>query len=119
MASEALTSALIEISVVFSAAPRNVHEAVLHVPSGCPVADALALVAPQWGMTRAQLLEFELGVWGKRATAHHALRYGDRLEIYRPLTVDPKVARRERFVRQGAKSAGLFAKRRMGGKAGY
>jgi len=33
--------------------------------------------------------------------------------------VDPKVARRERFARQGAKTAGLFAKRRAGAKAGY
>jgi len=44
---------------------------------------------------------------------------GDRLEVYRPLTVDPKVARRARFVRQGAKTAGLFANKRPGAKAGY
>jgi hypothetical protein len=29
------------------------------------------------------------------------------------------VARRERFSKQGAKSAGLFAQRRAGSKAGY
>ncbi|MBW8723026.1 MAG: RnfH family protein, partial [Polaromonas sp.] len=44
---------------------------------------------------------------------------GDRLEIYRGLRVDPKVARRERFNRQGVKRAGLFAKTRAGAKAGY
>jgi putative ubiquitin-RnfH superfamily antitoxin RatB of RatAB toxin-antitoxin module len=37
----------------------------------------------------------------------------------RTLKVDPKVARRERFVKQGAKAAGLFSQRRAGGKAGY
>jgi hypothetical protein len=47
----------------------------------------------------------------------HALQEGDRLEVLRPLRVDPKVARRERFQRQGAKTAGLFAKRRTGAKA--
>ena len=47
------------------------------------------------------------------------VRPGDRVEIYRPLKVDPKVARRERFVRQGARATGLFARRRPGGKAGY
>jgi putative ubiquitin-RnfH superfamily antitoxin RatB of RatAB toxin-antitoxin module len=41
------------------------------------------------------------------------------LEILRSLRVDPKVARRERFQRQGAKTAGLFAKRRVGAKPGY
>jgi uncharacterized protein len=29
------------------------------------------------------------------------------------------VARRERFAKQGARTSGLFAKRRPGGKAGY
>ena len=117
MVSEA--AAPMAITVVFSATPRCVQEIVLHVPNGCLVDYALALAAHQWGMDVAQLRALDLGVWGKRAPAQQVLRDGDRLEIYRPLTVDPKVARRERFVRQGAKSAGLFATRRVGGKAGY
>lgn len=117
MATESAAS--IAITVVFSAAPRSVQEIVLHVPNGCLAADALALAAPQWGIYAAQLQALDLGVWGKRVPAQQVLREGDRLEIYRALTVDPKVARRERFVRQGAKSAGLFATRRAGGKAGY
>ncbi|HYP70717.1 MAG TPA: RnfH family protein, partial [Variovorax sp.] len=47
------------------------------------------------------------------------LKDGDRLELCRDLVVDPKVARRERFARQGARGTGLFAKRRTGAKAGY
>jgi len=43
----------------------------------------------------------------------------DRLELYRPLLVDPKEARRARFEAQGARSVGLFARRRPGAKAGY
>ncbi len=117
MATESAAS--IAITVVFSAASRSVHETVLNVPNGCLAADALVLAAPQWGINATQLQALDLGVWGKRVPAQHVLRDGDRLEIYRALTVDPKVARRERFVRQGAKSAGLFATRRAGGKAGY
>ena len=41
------------------------------------------------------------------------LRDQDRIEIYRPLRVDPKVARRERFVKQGSRGAGLFIKLRI------
>jgi sulfur carrier protein len=41
------------------------------------------------------------------------------VELYRPLKVDPKLARRERFNRQGAGTTGLFAKRRAGAKSGY
>ncbi len=66
------------------------------------------------------LLSVDKGVWGKKVALSHVLRDQDRLELYRQLTVDPKVARRERFVGQGAKkAAGLFAKRRVGAKAGY
>ena len=73
----------------------------------------LANMAPQ------DVAELECGVWGRKVELNHVLRAGDRVELYRPLQVDPKVARRERFVRQGAKSAGLFTERRIGAKAGY
>jgi putative ubiquitin-RnfH superfamily antitoxin RatB of RatAB toxin-antitoxin module len=59
------------------------------------------------------------GVWGRLVRGDHVLQAGDRLEIYRPLLVDPKVARRERFTKQGARATGLFAKKRPGAKAGY
>jgi putative ubiquitin-RnfH superfamily antitoxin RatB of RatAB toxin-antitoxin module len=58
-------------------------------------------------------------VWGRKAPLSQLLRDHDRVEVYRPLRVDPKVARRERFVKQGARSAGLFVKKRAGAKAGY
>ena len=41
------------------------------------------------------------------------------IELYRPLKVDPKVARRQRFKRQGKGRTGLFAKRKSGSAAGY
>jgi uncharacterized protein len=58
-------------------------------------------------------------IWGKKTNPDHVLRDLDRLEICRPLTVDPKVARRERFQKQGSSRAGLFSKRREGAKPGY
>jgi hypothetical protein len=53
------------------------------------------------------------------AAPQQVLQDLDRVEIYRPLKVDPKVARRTRFVEQGARTAGLFARKRPGAKAGY
>ena len=78
-------------------------------------------------LQQASMLELALedghtvGIWGKKTNPSQVLEDQDRIEIYRPLKVDPKVARRERFQKQGAKTkgAGLFAKRRVGGKAGY
>ena len=37
-----------------------------------------------------------LGVYGKRVADDYTLQDGDRVEILRPLTVDPKEARRRR-----------------------
>ena len=109
---------LLNITVVYSPAPRQVEEKTLSVKNGCTVMQALQ---------QASMLELALedgqtvGIWGKKTSPSHVLEDQDRIEIYRPLQVDPKVARRERFQKQGAKSkgAGLFAKRRVGGKAGY
>jgi putative ubiquitin-RnfH superfamily antitoxin RatB of RatAB toxin-antitoxin module len=56
-----------------------------------------------------------VGVWGRVVPVVQELRDGDRVEIYRSLTVDPKVARRERFVQQGRRGAGLFARGRQPG----
>lgn len=56
------------------------------------------------------------GIWGKKAQPDTTLHDGDRLELYRPLLVDPKTARRLRFNQQGSRAAGLFAAQRGGKK---
>jgi putative ubiquitin-RnfH superfamily antitoxin RatB of RatAB toxin-antitoxin module len=37
-----------------------------------------------------------VGIWSKPASRTAPLRQGDRVEIYRPLRIDPKEARRQR-----------------------
>jgi putative ubiquitin-RnfH superfamily antitoxin RatB of RatAB toxin-antitoxin module len=58
-------------------------------------------------VTRAGLADVEpsplvLGIFGRSVNADHLLADGDRVEIYRPLQLDPKIARRERAKRQRA-----------------
>ena len=60
-----------------------------------------------------------LAVFGRKLTLGSELFDGDRLDCCRPLRVDPKLARRERFNQQGSRRSGLFAKRREGSVAGY
>ncbi|RYX91517.1 MAG: RnfH family protein [Comamonadaceae bacterium] len=107
------------IVLAYSPAPREVREWSMELPSGATVREAIAasgVLAAFPGLATAGQVT---GVWGKRVPPGHALADGDRVEIYRGLRVDPKVARRERFSRQGVKRAGLFAKSRVGAKAGY
>ncbi len=105
------------VTLVFSSAPREVHETVLELPAGTCVSDAVR--ASGWAERFGDVTSLSLAVWGRRCPPDQALQDGDRLELLRPLRVDPKVARRERFVGQGARSAGLFAQRRPNSKAGY
>jgi putative ubiquitin-RnfH superfamily antitoxin RatB of RatAB toxin-antitoxin module len=109
----------LRISLVYSPAPRDVREWALELPAGATVARALAASGVFDEFPDLQAARPVLGIWGSKTTPGHALRDHDRVEIYRGLRVDPKVARRERFNRQGAKRAGLFAKTRAGAKAGY
>ena len=93
------------------------------MPAGSTLAQALVQSGAMAELAELaeQLATGELtaGIWGRGAMPSQVLENGDRVELYRALRVDPKVARRERFKGQGSRGAGLFAKRRAGGKAGY
>lgn len=101
------------ITVAHSPGPRQVVEQVVELPDGSSVVDALRAC----GLDEPD--PDGLAVWGRRAIPRQLLRDQDRVEVVRPLRVDPKVARRERFRKQGSRAAGLFAARRPGSKPGY
>jgi len=108
----------LDISVLYSPGPREVREWQVTLPTGSTVAQAIA--------ASGLLAEFpelagrlSVGIWGCKTSLRQELHQQDRLEIYRPLRVDPKIARRERFNKQGVKKSGLFARKRTGAKAGY
>lgn len=42
-----------------------------------------------------------IGIWGRVRPLSTLLRERDRIEVYRPLTVDPKEARRLRYAKRG------------------
>lgn len=109
------------ITVVWADGPQAVQEVALELPDGATAAQALT--ATGWPLLprlhAAGPDRLTLGIWGRQAGLDTPLRDRDRVELYRPLRVDPKVARRERFQRQGAKAAGLFASKRPGAKPGY
>ena len=108
-----------DITLAYSWAPRQVREWHLTVPAGTSVRQALMQSGLLQEFTDLSMNDLAVGVWGRRAEVGQPLNDRDRIEIYRPLRVDPKVARRERFTRQGAKRAGLFANKRADAKAGY
>ena len=109
----------IRVSVLYSPAPREAHEWAVTLPPGATVLQALEASGLPVEFPQADLRSAVVGVWGRKARLEQPLRERDRVEIYRPLKVDPKLARRERFRKQGARGTGLFARRRSGSKPGY
>lgn len=114
-----VTSLMIQISVVYAPKARLVHEVNLTLAEGSTVSQALQASGLWALLSKKETVHASVGIWGRKAAPAQVLRDHDRIEIYRELTVDPKVARRERFVKQGSKGAGLFANKRPGAAAGY
>ena len=108
----------IRVSIVQASAPRSVEEWQCVLPLGATVLDALR-ASPWASQLGAAGADQPVGVWGRRVALSDRLRDHDRVEIYRALTVDPKLARRQRFAQQGSRASGLFAGKRPGAKAGY
>jgi len=117
---------MIQVHCLFSPAPRQVIQVTLCLPTGSLVKDALLQLhnTAEWlGQQstdqNASNIPSKQGIWERMVTLNQVLKDGDRLEIYRPLLVDPKLARKQRFKRQGKGRTGLFARRRVGAVAGY
>lgn len=112
-------SDVIHVEVVYGPSPRTVRRVTLELPVGSTLEQAIQSSGLLTDIAPTVRKNLEIGIWGRKAVTSYVLADKDRVELYRPLTVDPKVARRERFARQGAKTAGLFSKRRDGAKSGY
>ena len=106
-----------QILCCYSPQSREVVERTLAVDAGVTVGQILPQLAALLCWPEGHITA--VGIWGRKVSASHVLQPGDRLELYRALKVDPKVARRQRFKRQGAKRSGLFATRRPGAVPGY
>lgn len=100
------------ITLALALGPRQVLEWSAQVPEGSEVGTVLSQVPWREQVSDTLLADLQLSVWGRAAQAHTILQEGDRIELTRPLKVDPKVARRERFNAQGKRTAGLFARQR-------
>jgi putative ubiquitin-RnfH superfamily antitoxin RatB of RatAB toxin-antitoxin module len=84
---------LISVVVAYSPQARAVQQVTLSLQAGATVEQAVLASA----LVDVQELGLHVGVWGRKSALSAVLREGDRVEIYRPLTVDPKEARRVRY----------------------
>ncbi|MBK7529733.1 RnfH family protein [Piscinibacter sp.] len=90
----------VRVSVAYSPQARGVDETELSLPAG-RLADAIRASGVLDRHPELNLAQAKLGIWGRVQTPETVLRERDRVEVYRPLQVDPKEARRLRYRKRG------------------
>jgi putative ubiquitin-RnfH superfamily antitoxin RatB of RatAB toxin-antitoxin module len=90
------------IEVVYAEAQLQ-RIATIDVSEGATIADALAAALSTADFAGINIVGLKTGIYGKLAEPATVLKEGDRVEIYRPLLADPKVARRRRAVKAAKK----------------
>ena len=88
----------IAVEVVY-ALPLAQDSTRLRVPAGTTVAEAIAQAGVTLRHPGLELADNRVAVYGKRVLLTTVLRDQDRVEILRPLTADPREARRRRAAR--------------------
>ncbi|MBI5257050.1 MAG: RnfH family protein [Burkholderiales bacterium] len=93
------------VELVYADAPHALMQQALSLPAGATVGEALR--ASGWVETlgEALLQTLQPALWGRVCGLDTVLRERDRVELTRPLKVDPKEARRQRYRRDGIKRA--------------
>jgi hypothetical protein len=85
----------VRVTVVYCAPGcEDISEVTL--PAGATVGDAISAAGVLVRRTEIAAKSPEVGIWGRSCALTQPVQDGDRVEIYRPLTVDPKEARRVR-----------------------
>lgn len=88
----------VAVSVV-CAEPERAFNVDLILPDGATVADAIAQSGIRDAWPDLEIRADRIGIFARKASLDMMLRDGDRVEIYRPLKIDPKEARRLRAKR--------------------
>ena len=95
--------AMLSVTVASSPAEGLADECRIELPAGATLIDALRVSGVLERHPHIDLARQAVGVWGRVCPLDAPLKEGDRVEIYRPLQVDPKEARRRRQrLQQGA-----------------
>jgi len=86
---------MLEIEIVYGLADRQVLKSMT-VVEGTTVREAALKSGLEVEFPELDLQQAPLGIFGKVVKDETMLRDGDRIEVYRPLLIDPKEARRKR-----------------------
>lgn len=87
--------ASIKVTVVYALPDRQTILDIA-VPSGSTVQDVIDISAIKQDHPELKDVSLTVGIYGKKVELSHIVFDKDRVEIYRPLQIDPKTARLKR-----------------------
>ncbi len=96
----------LRVEVAVGSAPGQVLLLALTLPARSTVSDALVAASRSQtaaGWPAARWDQLTPSLWGRACAPDAPLQDGDRIDLTRPLTVDPKLARRLRWRRDGVR----------------
>ncbi len=86
----------VTIEVAYAASTRKQVVVSFDIPAGSTVEHAVRVSGILHRFPHIDLKADAVGIFGQRASLKDTVCNGDRVEIYRPLVIDPKQARRRR-----------------------
>lgn len=86
---------MIQVEVVYADAERQILRQA-SVAQGSTVMQAIHASGIAQAVPALEIDPGRLGIFARKAAPEQVLRDGDRVEIYRPLTLDPMESRRRR-----------------------
>lgn len=90
---------MVNVEIVYIKLDGSTVHLKLSLESGATIDDAL--VASNLLNTHPEVKDLPVGIFAKLKTRDTVLKAGDRIEIYRELSLDPKEKRRQRAKTKG------------------
>lgn len=88
---------MVKVEIIYVALDKTIVQKALSLRPGATVSDALHTSGIY--TTNPETREMSIGIYAKSVSLNQVLKEGDRIEIYRPLVLDPKEKRRQRAKR--------------------
>ena len=85
--------------------PDRQELVAVELEAGATVTDVVAASDIQRHFPELSVADLAIGVWGREVPRNHVVREGDRVELYRPLAIDPREARRKLALAGGSMRA--------------
>ena len=95
-----------KVAVAFSPEAGVAIELPVELPSAATAIDAVRASGLEKRFSNVDIGESTLGIWGRACLPETPVHDGDRVEVYRPLTMDPNEARRLRAKQLRARKRG-------------